>query len=126
MVGRRIPAELEADHPGRVVVGGRNLGRADEIATTIGHGVRGRRIDIADPYSIAAALEGVVVVISCIDQPARMLLWAAIERGLNYTDITPHLTELGRGEAYDKIDAAAGHPVQVWCWEPASFPAFLM
>jgi hypothetical protein len=34
-------------------------------------------------------------------------LWAAIERGLNYTDITPHLTELGRGEAYDKIDAAA-------------------
>ena len=48
-----------------------------------------------------------MVVISCIDQPGRTLLWAAIERGLNYTDITPHLTELGRGEAYDKIDAAA-------------------
>ena len=107
VVGRRIAAELAAGYPGRVVVGGRNLGRADEIATTIGHGVRGRRIDIADPSSIAAALEGVTVVISCIDQPGRTLLWAAIERGLNYTDITPHLTELGRGEAYDKIDAAA-------------------
>ena len=56
---------------------------------------------------IAAALESVTVVISCIDQPGRKLLWGAIERGLNYTDITPHLTELGRGEAYDKIDAAA-------------------
>ena len=107
VVGRRIATELAADYPGRVVIGGRNPARADEIATTIGHGVRGRRIDIADPSSIAAALEGVVVVISCIDQPGRTLLWAAIERGLNYTDITPHLTELGRGEAYDKIDAAA-------------------
>jgi saccharopine dehydrogenase-like NADP-dependent oxidoreductase len=34
-------------------------------------------------------------------------LWAAIERGLGYTDITPHLTELGRGAAYEKIDVAA-------------------
>ena len=107
VVGGRIAAELAPNYSGRVVIGGRNLWRADEIAMTIGHGVRGRRIDIADPSSIAAALEGVVVVISCIDQPGRTLLWAAIERGLNYTDITPHLTELGRGEAYDKIDAAA-------------------
>jgi saccharopine dehydrogenase-like NADP-dependent oxidoreductase len=65
VVGRRIAAELAADYPGRVVIGGRNLGRADEIAATIGHGVCGRRIDIADPSSIAAALEDVVVVISC-------------------------------------------------------------
>jgi hypothetical protein len=28
-------------------------------------------------------------------------------RRLNYTDITPHLTELGRGAPYEKIDAAA-------------------
>ena len=107
VVGRRIAAELAPNYPGRVVIGGRNLSRADETATTIGHGVRGCRIDIADPSSIAAALEGVTVVISCIDQPGRKLLWGAIKRGLNYTDITPHLTELGRGEAYDKIDAAA-------------------
>jgi saccharopine dehydrogenase-like NADP-dependent oxidoreductase len=64
-------------------------------------------IDIATAPSIAAALKGVGVVISWIDQPGRTLLWAAIERGLNYTDITPHLTKLGRGAAYDKIDAAA-------------------
>jgi saccharopine dehydrogenase-like NADP-dependent oxidoreductase len=57
--------------------------------------------------SIAAALKGVAVVISCVDQPGRTLLRAAVERGLQYTDITPHLTELGRGAAYEKIDAAA-------------------
>lgn len=107
VVGRRIAAELAPDYPGRIVVAGRNLAHANELAAALGHGLRGRQIDIAVPSSIAAALNGVGVVISCIDQPRRTLLWAAIERGLGYTDITPHLTELGRGAAYEKIDAAA-------------------
>jgi saccharopine dehydrogenase-like NADP-dependent oxidoreductase len=106
IVGRRIAAELARDYPDRVLLGGRSLTRAEELATSIGHGVSGRMIDINVPSSIAAALAGVAVVISCIDQPGRSLLWAAIERGLCYTDITPHLTELGRGAAYDKIAAA--------------------
>lgn len=106
VVGRRIAAELARDYPGRVLLGGRTLARAEEVATAVGYGVRGRMIDIAAPSSIAAALAGVTVVISCIDQPGRPLLWAAVERGLCYTDITPHLTELGRGAAYHKIAAA--------------------
>lgn len=107
VVGRRIAAELGPDYPGRVVVAGRSLARANNAAAAIGHGAHGRRIDIALPSSIAAALDGVAVVISCIDQPGRTLLWAVIERGLRYTDITPHLTELGRGAEYGKINAAA-------------------
>ena len=107
VVGRRIAAELAPDYPDRVVVAGRSLALADQTATAIGHGARGRRIDVTVPCSVAAALEGVAIVISCIDQPGRMLLWAAVDRGLRYTDITPHLTELGRGAAYERIDAAA-------------------
>jgi saccharopine dehydrogenase (NAD+, L-lysine-forming) len=107
VVGRRIAAELAPDYPDRVVVAGRNLARAAAVAATIGYGARGRRIDIALPSAIAAALEGVSVVVSCIDQPGRTLLWAAVERGLRYTDIAPHLTELGRGAAYEKVDAAS-------------------
>ncbi|RWB96347.1 MAG: hypothetical protein EOQ57_26915 [Mesorhizobium sp.] len=107
IVGRRIAIELARDYPGRLILGGRSLARAEAAATAIGLGVRGQRIDIAIPSSIVTALEGVAVVISCIDQPGRKLLWATIERGLHYTDITPHLTELGRGSAFEKIDAAA-------------------
>jgi saccharopine dehydrogenase-like NADP-dependent oxidoreductase len=107
VVGRRIAADLAPRYPDRVVLGGRTLTRAEELAAAIGHGIRAREIDIAVASSIASALEGVSVVISCIDQPGRTLLWTAVERGLSYTDITPHLTELGRGAAYDKIDAAA-------------------
>jgi saccharopine dehydrogenase-like NADP-dependent oxidoreductase len=110
-----------------VAVAGRSRARADEAAIAIGHGARGRSIDIAEQSSVAAALDGVAIIISCIDQPGRTLLWAAIERGLRYTDITPHLTELGRGAAYEKIDALPHeHPELCWYWEPALCPASRM
>jgi saccharopine dehydrogenase (NAD+, L-lysine-forming) len=107
VVGKRIAAELAPDFPGRIVIAGRNLARAEEAAAAIGHGAGGRQLDITDPASISDALNGVAVAVSCIDQPGRKLLWAALRRGLGYTDITPHLTELGRGSAYDEIVAAA-------------------
>lgn len=107
VVGSRIAADLAPDFPGGIIVAGRHLERAEAAAATIGHGARGQRIDVADPTSIAPALEGVSVAVNCIDQPDRALLWAAIERGLAYTDITPHLTDLGRGDAYERVDAAA-------------------
>jgi saccharopine dehydrogenase (NAD+, L-lysine forming) len=71
VVGRRIATELAADYPGRVVIGGRNPARANDVARAIGHGARGCKIDIVVPPSIAAALEGVAVVISCIDRGRR-------------------------------------------------------
>jgi len=105
-VGRRIAIELAPSYPGRVIVVGRQSVRADEAATAIGYGVRGGQIDTSAPSSIASALEGVSIVISCVDLPNRALLWAAIDRGLRYTDITPRLTELGRGAAYERVVAA--------------------
>jgi saccharopine dehydrogenase-like NADP-dependent oxidoreductase len=107
VVGQRIAAELAPEYPGHVVIAGRNETRAHEVANMIGHGARGRKIDITTSTSIADALRGIEVVVSCIDQPNRKLLWAAIERGLRYTDITPHLTELGRGSRLYEIEAAS-------------------
>jgi saccharopine dehydrogenase-like NADP-dependent oxidoreductase len=105
VVGQRIAAELAPDYP--VIVAGRHLEQAKATAATIGHGAQGREVDVTLQASIAAALEDVATVVSCIDQPQRWLLHAAIERGLGYTDITPHLVELGRGAAYEEIVAAA-------------------
>jgi saccharopine dehydrogenase-like NADP-dependent oxidoreductase len=90
-VGRRVAAELAPDYPDRVVVAGRSAQKAAHLAAELGHGVRGRRVDVGDPGSIEAALGGVGVVMSCIDQPEPHLLRAAIGRGLAYTDIAPHL-----------------------------------
>ena len=105
VVGQRIAAELAPDY--RVIVAGRHLEQAKATAAAIGHGVRSRLIDVTVEASIGAAREDVATVVSCIDQPRRRLLHTAIERGLQYTDVTPHLTDLGRGAAYEKIGAAA-------------------
>jgi saccharopine dehydrogenase-like NADP-dependent oxidoreductase len=105
VVGQRIAADLAPDYP--VIVAGRHLEQAKATAAAIGHGVRGRELDVTVEASIAAALEDVATVISCIDQPRRELLHAAIERGLRYTDITPHLVEFGRGAEYEVIRGAA-------------------
>jgi Saccharopine dehydrogenase NADP binding domain len=105
VVGQRIAAELAPDY--QVIVAGRHLEQAQATAAAIGHGARGREIDVTVEASIAAALDGIATVVSCIDQPRRRLLRAAIERGLRYTDITPHLVELGRGAAYEEIAATA-------------------
>lgn len=107
VVGRRIAADLAPDYADQFLVGGRNLDRAKATALAIGHGARGREVDVTVPSSIATALNDVALVMNCIDQPRRFLLHAAIERGLLDTDIAPHLTELRRGAAYEKVDAAA-------------------
>jgi saccharopine dehydrogenase (NAD+, L-lysine forming) len=107
VVGARIAADLAPDYPDQVMIAGRSVERAQKVATALGHGARGRAIDVELPTSIDAALVGVRAVMGCIDQPGRRLLHAAIERGLRYTDITPHLCELGRGAAYEQVVARA-------------------
>ena len=103
-VGRRVAADLAPDYPGRVVVAGRSTEKGAQLAIEVGHGARGRRLDVGEPDSVEAALEGVGVVLSCIDQAEPHLLRAAIRRGLAYTDIAPHLmtrrpTEAMKAEA---------------------------
>jgi saccharopine dehydrogenase (NAD+, L-lysine-forming) len=90
-VGRQIAAELAPYYANHVIVAGHHLERAEQVAAEMGYGVRGRRIDVDDPASIEAALNGVGVIVSCIDQREPHLLHAAIAHGLAYTDITPHL-----------------------------------
>ena len=57
----------------------------------------------AEPRTLASQAPGRRIQ----GQPRRGLLHAAIQQGLAYTDITPHLVELGRGAAYEGLDQAA-------------------
>jgi saccharopine dehydrogenase (NAD+, L-lysine-forming) len=107
-VGRRLAADLAPDYPGRVVVAGRSAEKAAQLALELGHGVRGRRVDVGEPGSVEAALDGVGVVMSCIDQPEPHLLRAAIRRGLAYTDIAPHLMTRRPTEAMKNEAARTG------------------
>jgi saccharopine dehydrogenase (NAD+, L-lysine forming) len=57
-VGRRVAADLAPDYPDRIVIAGRSAEKAAQLAVALGHGVRGRRVDVGDPDSIEAALSG--------------------------------------------------------------------
>jgi saccharopine dehydrogenase (NAD+, L-lysine-forming) len=98
-VGQRIAVDLAPDYPGRIVVAGRSVERATQLAAVLGHGMRGRQVDVDDPVSIEAALDGVGLVVSCIDQREPHVLRAALAHGLAYTDITPHLMQRRPTEA---------------------------
>jgi saccharopine dehydrogenase (NAD+, L-lysine forming) len=93
IVGQRLAADLALNYPGRIVVAGRHIEGATQLAARLGHGVRGQSIDVDDANSVEGALHGVSLIVSCIDQSEPYLLRAAIARGLAYTDITPHLMQ---------------------------------
>jgi saccharopine dehydrogenase-like NADP-dependent oxidoreductase len=78
-VGLRMATQLEAVHPQRVVVAGRN---PECVAWP-----RAMRVDVDDPASIEAALDGVSTVVACVRQRKPHLLRAAIRRGISYTSI---------------------------------------
>lgn len=101
-VGGRVARELAPDHPGRIVIAGRDLDRAEKLAASIGSGARARRVDVRDRASVDRALAGVSLVVSCIDQPERQLFEAALDGGLAYTDITPHLMALRGTDLLDR------------------------
>jgi saccharopine dehydrogenase (NAD+, L-lysine-forming) len=107
-VGRRIAADLAPHYPGRLVLAGRSAAKAGQLAAQIGYGVRGRSTDVGNRSSVDASLEGVGVVMNCIDQPEPHLLRAAIARSLAYADIAPHLMTRRPTEAMKAQAARTG------------------
>lgn len=101
VVGRRIAAHLAPEFPGRVVIAGRDEAKAAALCRELGEGTQARRVDVNDPASVGAALEGVGTVMTCVTQKDRLLLRAAVERGLAYTDIAPALAFWRGAEALD-------------------------
>jgi saccharopine dehydrogenase (NAD+, L-lysine forming) len=91
VVGRRIVALLAPRFPDRLVIAGRDEQRARALSHEVGHGTRARRVDVDDPASVGAGLDGVGTVMTCVVQRELHLLRASIARGLAYTDIAPRL-----------------------------------
>ena len=86
------PQRWPPDYP--VIVAGQHLEQAKAASVAIGHGVRSRLIDVTVEASIAAALEGVSTVVSCIEQPQRRSCARLVQPGTVLTTLRP--TNRGR------------------------------
>lgn len=80
-VGTRLATLLEPEHPGSVLVAGRNPPRSA--------GLRSRRIDVEDAASVESAIKDVGTIVACVRQREPHLLHAAVRHGLAYTSIAP-------------------------------------
>jgi len=106
-VGRRIASYLAHDYPDRVIVAGRDPAPAGSLAAMLGRGVRAISLDVRDRRSIMNALDGVGLVVNCVDDPLRRVLHAAIGCGLAYTDLSPHTLDLRLARHEGSIDPLA-------------------
>ncbi len=85
-VGSKIARQL-ADRPdNHVIVAGRSLDRAVQVASAIGS--EARRIDLSDSTTWNAALENVNLAVVCIDQKDTAFLQALSDRGIDCVDVT--------------------------------------
>jgi hypothetical protein len=93
-VGRVAALMLSAWFPGRVVVAGRDLGRAAEFARSTRGAVTARRIDVERAADVADMLEGASVVVMCVERANEAVARACLERGVHYIDVSASATVL--------------------------------
>ena len=108
-VGRRIAGLLGPELRNRLVLGGRNPARAAEVARRVG--ARALSLDIGDPTTFEAALEGVGLVVMCLDTIDLAFPHACASRGIHYLDITASLEVIERLECLDDIARTQGAAV---------------
>lgn len=101
-VGTLIAKQLAAFMPNRVVVAGRRMDRARAVAAAIGCGARPRVIDVFKAGD-STVLEGVGLVVVCVDQDDIRFVESCLTRGIDYVDISAQHAFLSRVEALHGI-----------------------
>lgn len=108
-VGHTISITLADQFPGQVIAAGRNFSRAEEFSRTTDGKVLPLELDIFSPHSsLDAALEGVIQVIMCLDQPDTRIVEQIIQRGISYLDITASGDFLTSMEKLNPLAKSAG------------------
>ncbi len=85
-VGSKIARQLSSDAANTIIVAGRNLAKAQDTAFALGG--LARLLDLANRDTWAAALDGVDLVIVCIDQTETGFLEMVTTRAIAYIDVT--------------------------------------
>lgn len=87
VVGQTICQQLSIHYPGRVYAAGRSIERAEAFCRTTNGAVKPYRLDVSRPLQ-GNELNGIRVVIMCLDQQHYDFLRACLHRGVRYTDVT--------------------------------------
>ncbi|MGW6006955.1 saccharopine dehydrogenase family protein [Oerskovia enterophila] len=106
-VGSVVCARLARSVPGRVVPAGRSLAAAQEVARRIGS-TRAVRVDLADPATLDAALDGVGLVVLAVEPGDDRVARACFVRGVSLVDVSASRGQLEATELLDEVAREAG------------------
>ena len=106
-VGSVVCERLAEAIPGRVVPAGRNLDAAEALARRIGS-PRAVRVDLADPATLVAALDGVGLVVLAVEPGDDRVARACLARGVSLVDVSASREQLEATEALDEVARDAG------------------
>lgn len=87
-VGSKAARHLAVERDFPVIIAGRNAERAAACAAQLGHGASARRVDLTDPSTYDAVLDGAGVVLMCADLPDAALVARCLACGIHYVDLT--------------------------------------
>lgn len=99
-VGSQISSGLASHFPGRIIVAGRSLDKARQLAVKLGQNVIPYRLDVAGDVDVNLLNEAVLVIM-CIDQTDTRFVEHCINHGVNYIDITANQLLLEKMELLD-------------------------
>lgn len=86
-VGRLISTHLAQEYPKKVIVAGRNLEKAQQLARQLNDEVIPLQFDVSK-WDDEDVLEDIGLVVMCIDLSNKGFLDQCIRRGIDYVDIT--------------------------------------
>lgn len=101
-VGRALAELLAPGLSGRIIIAGRDATKAHAAAAEIGHGTSGRVVDLFATDS-GDVLDGVGLVVVCLDQEDTSFVESCLTRGIHYVDISARFRFLRQVEALDGV-----------------------
>ncbi len=101
-VGRAIAERLAPVFPGRLAIAGRRFDKAQSATAAIGHGAEARKIDIFARNN-EIALDGITLVLVCLDQSNTRFVEQCLVRGIHYVDISANNDFLSKVEKLDNL-----------------------
>ena len=88
LVGSVVSTWFAKRYPGKVIAAGRRF----EKAVSLAHKLPGRllplRLDLDDPKALESALDGVKLVVSCVERSDSVLARACLTRGVHFIDVS--------------------------------------
>ncbi len=107
-VGRVIATRLAEKFPGQVIVAGRNYDKANELSQATQGKVLPLALDVFNAHNTPEVLDGVSLVVMCLDQPDTRFVEMCLRNGVDYVDVTATYDFIVQVEALAEVAKAGG------------------